>query len=109
MEVADKSISDFFAQSIVTSSARSKTNCVGDVGSGACEVKETVSSRWEDMQLAMFLLGNAFRLDSGKPPEKVKQIKEAKVFFKEVEKVQKASITGDKKALAIHYELAREA
>ena len=36
------------------------------------------------MQLTMFLLGNAFRMDSGKPPEKVKQVKEAKAFTKEV-------------------------
>jgi hypothetical protein len=31
-----------------------------------------------------YLLGNAFRMDSGKPPEKVKQVKEAKVFFQQV-------------------------
>ena len=38
-------------------------------------MQEKYTSRYDDMKLAMFLLGNAFRLDSGKPPEKVLQVK----------------------------------
>ncbi len=101
-------IDNFFAQTIVTQSERQKTNCAGSL-SDACTVKEERSSRWEDMQLAMFLLGNAFRLDSGKPPEKVRQVKEAKVFFKEVENLQRASRGGSSKEAAVHYAAAREA
>ena len=84
-------------------------------------MQESSTSRWEDMKLSCFLLGNAFRVDSGKPPEKVKQVKEAKVrppprpaachphrarccltafpsprqvFFSEVTKLQKAAASG---------------
>eukprot|EP00908_Phaeocystis_cordata_P023044 Transcript_5474.p4 GENE.Transcript_5474~~Transcript_5474.p4 ORF type:complete len:98 (-),score=68.72 Transcript_5474:132-425(-) len=61
------------------------------------------------MKLSCFLLGNAFRVDSGKPPEKVKQVKEAKVFFSEVSKLQKAAASGNKKQAAISYAAAKEA
>merc|ERR1712094_120280 len=74
-----------------------------------CKVQEKFSSRWEDMKLACFLLGNAFRMDSGKPPEKVKQVKEAKVFFAEVDKVRKAATAGNTKAAAVSYASAKEA
>ena len=62
---------NFFAQTIKTQSARKKAQCLGS--ESACEVKEEFSSRWEDMKLSMYLLGNAFRMDSGKPPEKVRR------------------------------------
>ena len=80
-------VTAFFSQTIVSTSARQKSGCAM---SDNCKVKEEYTSRWEDMQFSMFLLGNAFRLDSGKPPEKVKQVKEAKAFFSEVEKLQRA-------------------
>ena len=57
----------------------------------------------------MYLLGNAFRMDSGKPPEKVKQVKQAKLFFAEVEKLKKASTAGNAKEAALRYALAKEA
>merc|ERR1711990_1336324 len=86
------------------------SNCLtlGD-GSKECTVEEKFASRWEDLQLAMYLLGNAFRMDSGKPPEKVKQVKEAKAFFKEVQLFQKASRKNDLKDARLHYALARDA
>tara|TARA_B100000524_G_C23608505_1_gene355297 strand:- start:284 stop:550 length:267 start_codon:yes stop_codon:yes gene_type:complete len=60
------------------------------------------------MQLSMFLLGNAFRLDSGKPPEKVRQVKEAKAFFAEVEKLRKAQMAGDVSQAKARYQSANE-
>jgi len=98
----------FFADTIITSKKRTKSNCLAP-GTDACSVQDKSTSRWEDMKLACFLLGNAFRMDSGKPPEKVKQVKEAKVFFAEVEKVRKASAAGNKKAAAVSYASAKEA
>ena len=56
----------------------------------------------------MFLLGNAFRLDSGKPPEKVRQVKEAKAFFAEVEKLRKAQMAGDVSQAKARYQSANE-
>ena len=61
------------------------------------------------MKLSMFLLGNAFRTDSGKPPEKVKQVKEAKAFTSQVEKMRKASKAGSRKEAALSYAAAIEA
>ena len=75
----------------------------------SCVVDEKFSSRWEDMKLSMFLLGNAFRMDSGKPPEKVKQVKEAKAFTTQVEKLRKATFNGDRKTAALSYAAALEA
>jgi len=106
-DVASQDITNFFAQTIKTQSQRQKTNCNG--GGASCIVKEEFTSRWQDMQLTMFLLGNAFRLDSGKPPEKVRQVKEAKVFFNEVKKLQAAAEAGKQKEALLRYANAREA
>ncbi|KAL3929295.1 MAG: hypothetical protein SGPRY_002021 [Prymnesium sp.] len=75
-DLKNEDVSGFFAQTIKTQSARQKSQCAG----GACEVKEEFSSRWE-----------------------VKQVKEAKAFFAQVEKLQIAARTGDKKAAALRY------
>jgi len=109
-DLKSEDITNFFSQNLKTQSKRQKRNClsIGD-GSGACEVKEEVQSRWQDMQTSMFLLGNAFRLDSGKPPEKVRQVKEAKAFFKEVNKLESAAQQGNKKAAALAYAAAIDA
>ena len=78
-------------------------------GGSGCETKEKFTSRWTDLQNSMFFLGNAFRLDSGKPPEKVRQVKEAKAFFAEVEKLRKAAAKGDQSEAVVHFVAAREA
>ena len=106
-------ITGFFSQSMLVKKEKKKANCVAAPGflggSDECVSAEKTSSRWEDLQLAMYLLGNAFRMDSGKPPEKVKQVKQAKLFFAEVEKLKKASAAGNAKEAALRYALAREA
>jgi len=99
-------ISGFFSQSIVSTSKRQKSNCRG---SDTCTVQEERTSRWEDLQFSMFMLGNSFRLDAGKPPEKVRQVKEAKVFFTEVEKMQRAIRAGSKDEASARYLAARAA
>jgi len=100
-DLKNPAVQDFFADNIKTVSARQKRQCIGDDKS--CAVAEKFSSRYEDMQLTMFLLGNAFRMDSGKPPEKVKQVKEAKAFTKEVTKLRTALKAEDKKAALLSY------
>ena len=107
-ELQSEAVTDFFADNIQVQSKRQKKNCVS-ANSAECEVKEKFSSRWEDMKLTMFLLGNAFRMDSGKPPEKVKQVKEAKAFTSQVEKLRKAAKAGDRKTAALSYAAALEA
>jgi len=101
------SIDEFFSDTIQVSAAKQKKQCAG--GGSECLTKEKFSSRYEDMKLSMFLLGNAFRMDSGKPPEKVKQVKEAKAFFAQVEKLQKARAKSDKKGTALAYAASIEA
>jgi len=107
-ELKDDDITTFFSDTIITAKKRKKSNCLAP-GTDACTVKDSSTSRWEDMKLSCFLLGNAFRVDSGKPPEKVKQVKEAKVFFAEVDKLRRAADAGNKKAAAISYAAAKEA
>jgi hypothetical protein len=106
-ELSGGAVENFFAANIQTVSARQKRQCVGSDAS--CKVDEKFSSRWEDMKLSMFLLGNAFRMDSGKPPEKVKQVKEAKAFTQQVEKLRKAAAAGSRKDAALSYAAAIEA
>lgn len=106
-ELTADSIENFFSDSIQVSAAKQKRQCIGDDNS--CRTKEKFSSRWEDMKLSMYLLGNAFRTDSGKPPEKVKQVKEAQAFFQQVEKMQKARLKGDRKGTALSYAASIEA
>jgi len=101
-------IDEFFATNLKVKEARQKRQCLS-LDDKTCTSDEKFSSRWEDMKLSMFLLGNAFRLDSGKPPEKVKQVKEAKAFTAQVEKLRKASAVGDRKTAALSYAAALEA
>jgi len=107
-EINSARIDDFFADSILVSTKKQKKQCIS-ADDTTCFSKEKYSSRWEDMKLSMFLLGNAFRMDSGKPPEKVKQVKEAKAFIAQVDKLQKARAKGDKKGSALAYAASIEA
>lgn len=105
-ELSSATIEEFFADSILVATAKQKRQCFG---SDNCQTDEKYSSRYEDMKLSMFLLGNAFRMDSGKPPEKVKQVKEAKAFFAQVDKLRAATKKGDRKAAALTYAASIEA
>ena len=70
-DLGSPAIEDFFSDNIKVQERRKKRQCLSLFGTEECQVAEKFSSRWEDMKLSMFLLGNAFRMDSGKPPEKV--------------------------------------
>jgi len=107
-ELQSPAVTDFFSDNIKVQEKRQKKQCL-NLDDKSCLVNEKFSSRWEDMKLSMFLLGNAFRMDSGKPPEKVKQVKEAKAFTSQVEKLRKAASAGDRKTAALSYAAALEA
>jgi len=107
-DLSSGTIDDFFADTILVSTAKQKKQCLSPDDT-TCRTQEKYSSRWEDMKLSMFLLGNAFRMDSGKPPEKVKQVKEAKAFFAQVDKLRKARKEGNKKSAALTYAASIEA
>ena len=107
-DLTSLAIEDFFSDNIKVQERRNKKQCLA-LDKSSCVVDEKFSSRWEDMKLSMFLLGNAFRMDSGKPPEKVKQVKEAKAFTTQVEKLRKATFNGDRKTAALSYAAALEA
>jgi hypothetical protein len=101
-------VGDFFADTIQVSQAKQKRQCLS-IDDKTCLTQEKFSSRWEDMKLSMFLLGNAYRKDSGQPPEKVKQVKEANSFIAQVNKLQKARAKDDKKAAVLAYATSIEA
>jgi len=107
-DLKSEAIDSFFADTILVSTAKQKKQCLSP-DDKTCFTQEKFSSRWEDMKLSMFLLGNAFRMDSGKPPEKVKQVKEAKAFIAQVDKLRKAREKGDRKAVALTYAASIEA
>ena len=106
-DLSGPQITEFFGENIKVASKRQKSNC--KFGGSGCETAEKYTSRWADLQSSMFFLGNAFRMDSGKPPEKVRQVKEAKAFFAEVEKLRKAAAKNDQSEAVVHFVAAREA
>jgi hypothetical protein len=66
-----------------------------------CKGKEIRDSRYNDMKASMYLLGNAFRTDQQKPPDRLPTVKAARAFFKEMdemEKLIKKKKTNDKEA-----------
>lgn len=96
---------DFFGDNMLIKSASKKSACVGD--EKQCTSPEKRTSRWADMQLTMFLLGNAFRIDASKAPERIKQVQQARRFFKEVEGMQLAAKKGDGETTRARYDGAR--
>jgi len=109
-ELQSADVSGFFAETLESQTARTRTQCEG--GGDACVVEQRFSSRWEDMKTSMYLLGNAFRTSGGTappPPDKVKQVKEAKAFMAQVEKLRKASVRGDRKDATLSYAAALDA
>lgn len=95
----------FFGTNILVRAGRTRTNCIGP--ESICTSKEAKTSRWDDMQLTMFLLGNAFRIDSSKAPERIKQVQMARKFFKEVELFKDAAAKSSEQKAKEHYQLAR--
>jgi hypothetical protein len=53
-----------------------------------CKGKEIRDSRYNDMKASMYLLGNAFRTDQQKPPDRLPTVKAAKAFFKEMDAME---------------------
>jgi len=54
-----------------------------------CKGQEIRDSRYNDMKASMYLLGNAFRTDQQKPPDRLPTVKAAKAFFKEMDELEK--------------------
>jgi hypothetical protein len=57
---------------------------------GDCRGREIRDSRYNDMKAAMYLLGNAFRSDQQKPPDRLPTVKAAKAFFRQMDLLEKA-------------------
>ena len=109
-ELQSADVTSFFADSLQTRAAGTKTRCEG--GGDACTVSERLESRWNDMQTAMYLLGNAFRTSGGTappPPDKVKQVREAKAFAAQVERLRRAATSDNRKDAALAYAAAVDA
>ena len=104
-------VSGFFAESLQTRAAGTRTRCEDAMGDG-CAVAERRSSRWEDMRTAMELLGNAFRTSGGTappPPEKVRQVREARAFAAQVERLRRTAASDDRRGAAVAYAAAVDA
>jgi hypothetical protein len=54
-----------------------------------CKGKEIRDSRYNDMKASMYLLGNAFRINQQKPPDRLPTVQAAKAFFKEMDQMEK--------------------
>ncbi|KAJ1638127.1 hypothetical protein T492DRAFT_624565 [Pavlovales sp. CCMP2436] len=92
-KASDDKVSDFFGENVLVRKARIKSNCIGP--DSVCKSDERKTSRWDDMQLTMFLLGNAFRIDSSKSPDRIPQVQMARKFFAEVKVFKEALAKAD--------------
>jgi hypothetical protein len=54
-----------------------------------CKGREIRDSRYNDMKASMYLLGNAFRTDQQKPPDRLPTVKAARAFFQQMDEMQK--------------------
>jgi hypothetical protein len=54
-----------------------------------CKGKEIRDSRYNDMKASMYLLGNAFRINQQKPPDRLPTVQAAQAFFKEMDQMEK--------------------
>lgn len=102
-------IKDFFdVESLVVVEAKNQAINGQCTKKGNCKGAEIRDSRYNDMKTAMYLLGNAFRINQQKPPDSLPSVRLAKAFFKEMdamEKRVKKGKAGDKEAVG-HYAAA---
>jgi len=90
-DVTAFTIQDFFNVNAVVIVPAKRTDVNGQCTKrdGDCRGKEVRDSRYNDMKASMYLLGNAFRTDQSKPPDRLPTVKAAKAFFKEMNDFQK--------------------
>uniref|UniRef100_A0A7S2S4V6 Uncharacterized protein n=1 Tax=Eucampia antarctica TaxID=49252 RepID=A0A7S2S4V6_9STRA len=60
----------------------------------SCKGQEIRDSRYHDMKASMYLLGNAFRINQQKAPDKLPTVQAAKSFFREMDAMEKDILTG---------------
>lgn len=60
----------------------------------SCKGQEIRDSRYHDMKASMYLLGNAFRINQQKPPDRLPTVQAAKSFFKEMDAMEKDILSG---------------
>lgn len=60
----------------------------------SCKGAEIRDSRYHDMKASMYLLGNAFRINQQKPPDKLPTVIAAKSFFREMDAMEKDILSG---------------
>jgi hypothetical protein len=91
---------------IVVPAKRSVSQCTKQ----DCRGSEIRDSRYNDMKTSVYLLGNAFRTDQQKPPDRLPTVKAAKAWFKEMNEMEKL-VKSPKKAdnskqAIVHYATA---
>jgi hypothetical protein len=90
-DMAAASIQQFFDPqgAVIVAAKRQDVNGQCTKKDGDCRGKEVRDSRYNDMKASMYLLGNAFRTDQQKPPDRLPTVKAAKAFFKEMDEMEK--------------------
>lgn len=90
-DMAAASIQNFFDPqgALIVAAKRQDVNGQCTKKDGDCKGKEIRDSRYNDMKASMYLLGNAFRTDQQKPPDRLPTVKAAKAFFKEMDEMEK--------------------
>jgi hypothetical protein len=90
-DTTDTTVQQFFDRqgTVIVQAKRKDVNGQCTKKDGDCRGKEIRDSRYNDLKVSMYLLGNAFRLDQVKAPDSLPTVKMAKAFFKEMDELEK--------------------
>jgi hypothetical protein len=89
--LTDAAVQSFFDPqgALIVAAKRQDVNGQCTKKDGQCQGKEIRDSRYNDMKASMYLLGNAFRTDQQKFPDRLPTVKAAKAFFVEMDGLEK--------------------
>jgi hypothetical protein len=90
-QLSDPAVQTFFDPqgALIVAAKRQDVNGQCTKKDGDCRGREIRDSRYNDMKASMYLLGNAFRTDQQKPPDRLPTVKAARAFFAEVDALEK--------------------
>lgn len=91
LDMTTENIQHFFDEeaTVIVEAKRKDIKGVCTKKDNDCRGREIRDSRYNDMKAAMYLLGNAFRTDQQKPPDRLPTVKAARAFFKEMDEMEK--------------------
>ena len=83
-------------KTVVVEGKKKDINGVCTKKDGDCKSTDIFDARYNDMKTSRYLLGNAFRINQQKPPDKLPTVIAAKKFFKQMNLFEKRVLKNPK-------------